>query len=258
MSSHSTTYDTDLQSEALLAAFQARFDPAYTTAQIPTTTGVLESASFIAKNAIDIHISMWGVRSAAQSLYSLLRKTPYDFATWHAHELHPRVEELGEEETAEFVFVMDLLNFCFWSDCSGVNRGFSGDGDTGEKEQSPDVPSGFAIEYQGQMYTGYWSLVAALRRAIEEGIPITDLAWLASNDCSLEAVQGVFRSAGSEAMPLLQERWQVLKEAGKVLEAVCDSPAVPIFILPHSNTKYLTTVITMLIMSALAVLELVL
>lgn len=231
-------YDTDAQSDALLAAFQARFDPSSTKAQTPTSTGVLTSASFINSNAIDVHISMLGVRSAAQSLYSLLQKTPYDFATWHAHALHPSVEEFGEERTAEFVFVMDLLNFCFWSDGNDVvNQERSSEGSTDEADHKANVPGGFVIEYQGQMYTGYWSLVAALRRAIEEGVSITDPMWLASDDCTMQAVTAVFRSAGSESMPLLQERWQVLKEAGKVLEDVCTPSAIsnPIHHIPSHH-----------------------
>jgi len=238
-------YDTDAQSDALLAAFQARFDPSFTKAQTPTSTGVLNSASFINSNAIDVHISMLGVRCAAQSLYSSLQKTPYDFATWHAHALHPSIAEFGEEGTAEFVFVMDLLNFCFWSDGKiGANQERSSQGGTDEAEHKANVPNGFAIDYQGQMYTGYWSLVAALRRAIEEGVPITDSTWLASDDCTLEAITEVFRSAGSDSMPLLRERWQVLKEAGKVLEDVCASPASksdpshPCLIGLHSSFSY--------------------
>lgn len=70
------------------------------------------------------------------------------------------------------------------------------------------------------MYAGYWSLVAALRRAIEEGIPITTPSWLASGECTLETIEKVFRSAGAEQMPLLRERWEVLQEAGQVLEDV--------------------------------------
>lgn len=45
---------------------------------------------------------------------------------------------------------MDLLNFSFWSEYPEEDR--------------------FAIDYQGQKWTGYNSLCAALQRALEEGL----------------------------------------------------------------------------------------
>lgn len=51
--------------------------------------------------------------------------------------------------TVAFIFTMDLLNFSFWS----------------EKGAEEKV----SIEYKGKTWTGYWSLVAALQRALEEG-----------------------------------------------------------------------------------------
>ena len=47
------------------------------------------------------------------------------------------------------VFTIDLLNFSFWSEKSEEDR--------------------FAIEYKGKRWTGYMSLLAALRRALDEG-----------------------------------------------------------------------------------------
>lgn len=44
---------------------------------------------------------------------------------------------------------MDLLNFSFWSEKNEDER--------------------FAVEYEGQKWTGYNSLVAALQRALDEG-----------------------------------------------------------------------------------------
>ena len=55
----------------------------------------------------------------------------------------------GADATLSFIFTLDLLNFCFWSEKSSEER--------------------FAIEYRGKRWTGYLSLVAALRRALDEG-----------------------------------------------------------------------------------------
>ncbi|TCD70764.1 hypothetical protein EIP91_001793 [Steccherinum ochraceum] len=69
-------------------------------------------------------------------------------------------------------------------------------------------------------HTGYWSLVAALDRALEEGIPITDPTFYASEKhCPAEVLEHVFRPTpqSTESIPLFQERVKVLREVGTVL-----------------------------------------
>ena len=123
----------------------------------PPDTRVLRDAEFVADNAVDVALSMRGTRGAARAVWTAMRSHPgsaaagggegYTAAAWREHELHP--DPAGGEETAEFIFAMDLLNFCFWSG-------------RGEGER-------FVVEYRGRRWTGYWSLVAALRRALDEG-----------------------------------------------------------------------------------------
>ena len=61
-------------------------------------------------------------------------------------------------------------------------------------------------------------MVAALRRALEEQIPITDPEyWIDEDVCTDNVLKHVFRSATEEEMPLLAERIQCLREAGRVL-----------------------------------------
>ena len=53
------------------------------------------------------------------------------------------------------------------------------------------------------------------------GIPITDPHyWHDENECTLESLRHVFRSCTDEEMPLLQERLECLREAGRVLYEV--------------------------------------
>jgi hypothetical protein len=151
----------------------------------PPDTGVLRDAEFVADNAVDVALSMRGTRGAARTVWAAMRAhgvpsaaaataaatngeggadagagekreddaaekaagEGYTAAAWRAHELHPDPAE--GERTAEFIFAMDLLNFCFWSEKPEAAR--------------------FAVEYRGRRWTGYWSLVAALRRALDEG-----------------------------------------------------------------------------------------
>lgn len=97
---------------------------------------------------------------------------------------------------------MDILNFSFWSERSEKTR--------------------FSIDYKGRKWTGYWSLVAALQRALDEGIPITTSDfWQNENEFTIEKMDYVFRSATDEPMPMLLERMACLRQAGTVLYEVC-------------------------------------
>lgn len=190
----------------LLAAFKARFGFGDNETASVATTDVLESAEHIYHNAIDVFIDRQGTENAARILQELMKRQSYSANKWSQHELHPTVSEFGEEGMINFIFTMDLLNFSFWSD-------------EGEPEKQ------YCIEYRSRKWKGYWSLVAAIRRGLDEGIPVTDPHWWASDDeldgCTLEALQRLFRSETKESMPSIQERYEVLKEAGRVLYEVC-------------------------------------
>jgi hypothetical protein len=99
----------------------------------------------------------------------------------------------GSWRTAGWVFALDALNFCFWSD------------DPGRR---------WRVEYAGQVHDGYWALVAALRRAVDEGFPLWDAGFLAS--LSLDHVAHILRPAQPEEplIPLLEARHRNLVELG--------------------------------------------
>lgn len=98
------------------------------------------------------------------------------------------------DETADWIFVIDLLNFSFWSD---------------------DPDQEFTVDYNGSLYVDYWALCAAIRRAIEEGIPLLSPAYY--KDISLDKMKYVFRSSNGVDMPLLEMRQKILGEAGQTL-----------------------------------------
>ncbi|TQS32577.1 hypothetical protein Golomagni_07103 [Golovinomyces magnicellulatus] len=108
-------------------------------------TGVLESVEYVYDNSIDVAIEMKGTKNAAESIYQQMQEKLFSTASWADHELHPQTKD---EATVAFIFTMDLLNFSFWSELPSDER--------------------FAIEYRGQRWTGYWSLVAAMQRALDE------------------------------------------------------------------------------------------
>lgn len=109
-------------------------------------TGVLEGAEYIYDNSIDVALDMWSCKTAANAIYKQMQEKGYSTSTWSEHELHPKAKD---ESTVNFIFTMDLLNFSFWSELPDEER--------------------FAISYKDRTWTGYWSLVAALQRALDEG-----------------------------------------------------------------------------------------
>ncbi|KAI0484380.1 hypothetical protein GGR56DRAFT_613569 [Xylariaceae sp. FL0804] len=158
-------------------------------------TGVLEGAEYVCDNSIDVAIDMRATKNAAALIYQQMQEKEFSTESWSEHELHPKAKD---EATVAFIFTMDLLNFSFWSLRPEDER--------------------FAISYQGKTWTGYWSLVAALQRALEEDIPITDPHyWQNEEECTLDSLRHVFRSCTEEEMPLLEARLACLREAGHVL-----------------------------------------
>jgi len=109
-------------------------------------TKVLEGAEYVYDNSIDVALDMRSCKEAAAYIHAQMQEKQYSPATWATHELHPKTKN---ESTVAFIFTMDLLNFSFWSDKPEDQR--------------------FAISYRDKTWTGYWSLVAALQRALDEG-----------------------------------------------------------------------------------------
>ncbi len=98
----------------------------------------------------------------------------------------------GKEETVRWIFVLDVLNHCFWP----------------EKNRTI-----WSVTYNGTEYSGYWGLAASLKRAIEAGLPLTAPAFLAG--IHSEVLHDIFRGRGM--IPLLEARLSNLREAGRVL-----------------------------------------
>ncbi|HEY1387942.1 MAG TPA: queuosine salvage family protein [Ktedonobacterales bacterium] len=110
-----------------------------------------------------------------------------DFAAMHFND--------GTERTANWMLLVDALNFCFW-------------GEPGEPRWS--------VEWRGQTWDGYYALAAACTRAMEEGTPLADAAFLA--DLTAEQLAAVLRPApGCPPIPLFDERLANAREVGRVL-----------------------------------------
>ncbi|MHC4779987.1 MAG: queuosine 5'-phosphate N-glycosylase/hydrolase [Planctomycetota bacterium] len=98
----------------------------------------------------------------------------------------------GTEQTAQWVFVLDSLNFCFWPD-AGKTR--------------------WTVEWGGAAHRGYFALSCALKRAQTEGVPITDATFLA--DIEKATLSRILEGNGTPS--LLEERAAILRENGAIL-----------------------------------------
>ena len=134
------------------------------------------SRVFLHHSLVDPAINQWGNLPTLQS-------------GWQ----HPCHYFDGTEETVRWIFVLDLLNHCFWPD--------------------KDEPV-WTVSYRGAPYSGYWGLAAALKRAHEEGIPLTRATFLSS--ISFSDLEKILSGNGGK-LPLLEKRYENLREAGRIL-----------------------------------------
>ncbi|NXX11207.1 QSPP protein, partial [Podargus strigoides] len=152
----------------------------------------LESARFIAANSTDVFVDEEGARRVAESLFDKASAAEFGLSGWKVlHELNPQA---ASEEAVDWVFLVDTLNFSFWS----------------EREEEK-----YLVKYRGKTYSGYWSLCAAVNRALDDGIPITSASYFAT--MTPDQFRYAFRSDTEVPIPLIEERRQVLNESGTVL-----------------------------------------
>lgn len=96
------------------------------------------------------------------------------------------------ERTVNWLLLLNALNFCFWTE-------------RGQKR--------WTIEYRGEVLHGYWAKTAALKRAVEENIPLWDAQFLSTID--EKTLAHIFRGEGT--IPLLEQRVANAREIGQVL-----------------------------------------
>ncbi|KAH8085422.1 hypothetical protein BXZ70DRAFT_559928 [Cristinia sonorae] len=185
----------------------------YTSAEV---NPVVETANFAFNATNLVTIDEEGVISAAQHIYDRLLSESYTPRSWRTHPLHicpPEPYSAADSRTGtcmNWIFFISSLNFSFWSEKEGHEDRFG----ILWKE-------GWGEGLQNEMvHTGYWSLVAALDRALEEGVPITDPAFYSSETrCPPQLLEHIFRPAPqcSERIALFNERVKILREVGTIL-----------------------------------------
>lgn len=153
-----------------------------------TATGVLEDTAWVmATGSLDqhVHLDPAAIEVAGRQLATTDVPVPAWNAQWHFTDGTPR--------TANYLALLDTLNFSFWAE--------------------PPAPR-WGIDYEGKALSGYWALAAALKRAIEEGLALDDAQTLASLDAATLA--HVLRGRGT--IPLFETRLALARSLGVLLQ----------------------------------------
>lgn len=161
-----------------------------TSSNRPDPLGVRTSTRSVMDHATSVAIDPARVADVARSLATMTVGSP----TW-AHPLHWKGDPA---RTAMWVFVLDALNFCFWS-------------------HSADPDHRWRVTWGGETHDGYWALAAALSRGVAEGLPLHDPKWLATIDAA--RVAHLLRPASAETpgIPRFNDRVANLRELGEGL-----------------------------------------
>ncbi|KAL1705492.1 hypothetical protein EV121DRAFT_279623 [Schizophyllum commune] len=175
---------------------------------------VIEGCEFVYENTDLIRVDDDGVEAAAQYIHHKMLSESYSPRTWRTHPLHiipddtKPLHDPANVRVLDWIFLISSLNFSFWSEREGTEAKYGVEWQESWTDTRPKV------------FTGYWSLVAALNRALSEGIPIIDPKFYADSDaCPDDLIAHVFRRApqAEEDIPLLQERINILRENGRIL-----------------------------------------
>ncbi|CAH2306002.1 Hypothetical predicted protein [Pelobates cultripes] len=151
-----------------------------------------EAGKFITEKSKDVFVEPEGIQKLADKLYEKIIRNEITLAGWKGlHELNP---QSSGEDAVNWVFFADTLNFSFWSES--------------EDEK-------YLVKYKGKEYSGYWSLCAAMNRALDEGIPLTAASYYST--VTMDQLKKILRSDSKFPIPMIEERLNILHQTGKVI-----------------------------------------
>ena len=145
---------------------------------------VLETAQKVAEKSVRVRIN----RDALVHFSQKWLDDGIDVPAWDIYHHYTGTPE----DTVAYLLVLDSLNFCFWP-LPGRTK--------------------WEIEYRGEKISGYYALSSALKKAIEDGIPVTQAAYLVSLD--LKTLGHILKGCGE--LQLMEKRLDILHELGRVL-----------------------------------------
>ena len=153
-----------------------------------------ESAQFVVASSTNlVELNGEAVKRVAEEILESVRGGGMSEVDFDAYEMHPK----GTDRAAiDWIFLIDTINFSFWTD-----------GD-----------DHFSVTYRNTTHIGYFAGCACINRVLDEGIPITSADYMST--ITEEQLAGIFLSDSGVAIPLLKERVEVIREAGRVLMEV--------------------------------------
>lgn len=146
-----------------------------------------ESAKLVATLAKDVFIEKGGVNKLALAILDGIKNGKVSLDNFSQVKFHPKNDD---PRAADWIFVLDTLNFSFWTDTGAAKWKVNGE-------------------------TGYFAFCAAIKRAIDDGKPMWDPKYY--SQITEEDAKVIFRGDDETDIPLLQDRIKNLHEAGKVL-----------------------------------------
>uniref|UniRef100_A0A1B6C8Q7 Queuosine 5'-phosphate N-glycosylase/hydrolase n=1 Tax=Clastoptera arizonana TaxID=38151 RepID=A0A1B6C8Q7_9HEMI len=148
-----------------------------------------ESGSLISKTSTNVFINKDGVLKLSEQIANkLLSEEALNFS-YSSSDCHPK----PSKDAIDWIFVVDTLNFCFWS----------------------DIGKSWEVTWNDKVYTGYFALCAAINRALQEGIHVTNPK--VYSQLSIKDLHHILRG-DNEILPLLmEERLNSLHEVGSIL-----------------------------------------
>ncbi|KAI0087006.1 hypothetical protein BDY19DRAFT_321683 [Irpex rosettiformis] len=202
-----TSNPTTHQADSRLETIQNQFNNA---------NPVIATSEYAFKETDLVVINEEGVKAAAHYIEGRMEAESYTPRTWRTHPLHicpPEPYSPSHPKTREcldWIFLISSLNFSFLSERDGQEGRYGVEWREGWN----------TTDKQNVVHTGYWSLVAAIDRALDEGVPFTDPSFYSSEiKCPDSLVGHIFRAATQckEGIPLLKERIAILRENGSIL-----------------------------------------
>jgi len=180
-----------------------------------------ESGSWITSKAVDVKLLDEGVENCAMDIVKKISSGELEMTKMFVKtEIHP---QKCDDSGIDWVFFADTLNFSFWM---------------------PEDGPQYVVTYKDTTYTGYLAMCAAINRALDRDVPLTDPKYFVNVD---EAILGNLLVGDQNVpIPLLSKRVECLTEVGKVLMdkfngsfnhvlSQCDNSATKLLELVLSN-----------------------
>lgn len=150
--------------------------------------GVLQGADFVCSRASHVQINPEVIEQYANDWKSSILHIPEWDIRYHFQG--------DSDQTANWVLLLDALNFCFWGPLNGPK---------------------WCIKYKDSLINGYNAEAYALKRAILElNIPLFDAQYL--SELTLSDIAEIFKpEPGYPEIPLIEQRLQNAREVGRGL-----------------------------------------